>query len=78
MKRCQRCSSYSRRVLYSNQVKKKEHVLIFAAREVRRPVVPGGNIPAHTREDIDQTVAALSDSIDAMIAEDSLGAAYPG
>jgi glutamate-1-semialdehyde 2,1-aminomutase len=33
---------------------------------------------AHNREDIDQTVAALSDSIDAMIAEDTLGAVYPG
>jgi glutamate-1-semialdehyde 2,1-aminomutase len=33
---------------------------------------------AHTREDIDQTVEALSESIDAMIAEGTLGAVYPG
>jgi len=28
---------------------------------------------AHTREDIDQTVQALADSLDAMVAEDTLG-----
>jgi glutamate-1-semialdehyde 2,1-aminomutase len=33
---------------------------------------------AHTREDIDRTVEALNDSIDAMLAEGTLGAAYSG